>query len=188
MKDAYLSIDLDYWSRHKTTRSANTFFEKVFAIRRPIIVVSQHHLMLRDINKKNYKLLYNIDFHSDIAEPGLWLNEGTWVCYVKWRKNATFEWRYPDYQDCFVDGWGLCNSDHMPETKSDPFTYKNLHSWQIVKHSEGVRGLQWGRIDRVNICLTNPDTVRDVLSELRRRGYTKNLSHRGRKFYKKAGL
>jgi hypothetical protein len=148
--------------------------------------------MLQDINRKNYSLLYNIDFHSDISDPGLGISEGTWVGYVKWRKRGFFEWRYPDYEDCFEEGWGLCNSDHLPYTDTDPFTHEHLHSWRRIMHREGLRDIVWDRIDRVNICLsdqwTKTEPVRDVLRELKRRGYTKNLSRRGRKFYRDSGL
>lgn len=186
MRDAYLSIDLDYFNNPTNTSEVVPFFKNVFQIKRPILIVSTHHLMLHDINQyDHYKLLYNVDYHSDLCElnPG-GIGEGTWVNYVKWRKQATFIWHYP-HPIC-KGGAGLCHEDHDWPSRNNPFTHKDQCEWKVRRVRHGLQKIEWDRIDRINICLSPSWTCRTmsapIIKLLEAKGLLKNLSRKGRIF------
>jgi len=52
-----------------------------------------HHQMLRCVNQSHARRLVNLDAHSDLANKDVdELNIGTWISYVKWRKQGQYIW------------------------------------------------------------------------------------------------
>lgn len=152
-RDVYLSVDLDYWYSKKMGSGLN-FVRELFALRRPITVFTEHHLVLKDISKQ-YRKVYNVDYHSDIGEIHQgWPNCGSWVNYVYGRKNAEFEWRYPNYKECVGLGHGLCNMSHSDGHIDDPFTYKAMHNWKKISRHPGLNEIELDRVDRISLVLS----------------------------------
>jgi hypothetical protein len=152
-RDVYLSVDLDYW-HNKTTGSSLDFVGSLFELERPITVFTEHHLVLKDITKQ-YRKVYNVDFHSDLSETAWrWPNCGTWVNFVYGRENAEFEWRYPSRNLCITKGWGLCHTDHENGNEFDPFNNKSLWTWKNISRKNGLSGIEMDKVDRVSLVLS----------------------------------
>jgi hypothetical protein len=152
-KSVYLSVDLDYWYKPGMRKNID-FIESLLSLGRPITVFTEHQLVLRDI-KKQYKKVYNIDYHSDITEPDAgWPNCAKWVNYVRGRQDAEFEWRMPSWEDCVTYGHGLCHYRHNEHNRWNPFKDNNLHSWKSVGRAAGLRNLPLDDVDRVSLVLS----------------------------------
>ena len=94
----YLSIDIDYWNYAlNRTRKAKAYLDKIALLSRakgiPIQAMMNHHQMLPLVNKSGATTLINIDTHSDLADDTVeQLNVGTWVSYVKQRRQSHYHW------------------------------------------------------------------------------------------------
>jgi hypothetical protein len=95
--------------REKPTEMLD-YLDYLLTLKIPISFFVFHHEILKDINQiENLDTLFNIDFHSDLADnnwprESLKLNEGTWVNFVRFRKRGTFFWLYPDISCYKRDG------------------------------------------------------------------------------------
>lgn len=167
----YLTIDLDYWM-DDTNEGSSKFFQKVFELECPMVVVASHEQVVRYANKTDCRTLYNVDYHSDIVNDEgfseLEFDEGTWGNYIKWRAEGTFIWKHP-HKQCDLK-YGYC---HSPMTKDyNPFVKAEYAGWKTVKKSKGLRGIPWNDITEVCICLsptwTTKESVADVLRNLGR--------------------
>ena len=171
MNKAYLSVDLDYWMLYQDSRSANKFFDKVFALDVPIICVIEHEELLKDMNKKQADILYNIDYHSDLCsdrelyedDPAL---DGSWGNFVSWRKNAEFVWICHDKYHCYEREHGVCHC----EKKYNPFKYQNQTPWKKTRVSQDLKTIDWSIVTRVGVCISpcylDPKTVRGAIKRL----------------------
>ena len=112
----YLSFDLDYYNYTSTTLKMLAKIEKTLnditafsqEYRVPVLAVMNHQQLLTDVNNSQCDTLINVDTHSDLVayEDSFELNCGTWVSYVKWRKNGSYFWIHADetsYGDCSGD-------------------------------------------------------------------------------------
>ena len=107
MPTAYLSIDSDFWmSPKKAFNALHGFYialykGKLKSLRGawpwfnfPVVAVQNHQQMLRHANNHPADILINIDQHSGVAAENeiKELNCGTWISFVKWRKQADYLW------------------------------------------------------------------------------------------------
>jgi hypothetical protein len=162
MTSTYLSVDLDYWGFNKNQRRACTrFFNKLLSLDVPILVVNEHHHMLDDVNSSKCSRIEHIDFHADLSDRPrkvqkithkpfsggkLYLNCGTWLNYVKWRKRGDLIWRYPT--DAAATRLGHCHY------ALDPFVY-DVSEWPKPRRMLGLRGIPWNDIARVGVAISD---------------------------------
>jgi hypothetical protein len=149
---AYLSVDLDFWSKHQDTKSATRFFRRVLGLNAPVTFVIEHEELIDDINKmKNMHTLYNVDYHSDIIAEIDCIDEipedYNWANYVNNRENADYFWIMPN-KKC-NDTWeGLCHSDGI-----NPFDEPGMSGWKDCQFKT-MSFINWKEITRVGVCLS----------------------------------
>jgi hypothetical protein len=91
----YLSIDVDFWS---DAVSAYDKLERLLQLARkrsiPVTAVMNHQQLLPHVNESKARRLVNVDMHSDFGDPTetYTLECGTWVSYVRWRKEGEYLW------------------------------------------------------------------------------------------------
>jgi hypothetical protein len=152
-KNVYLTVDLDYWwtaGMHKNL----DYIKQLLGLNRPVTVYTEHQLILREITKQ-YKKVYNVDYHSDISqrEPG-WPNCGDWVNFTQGRENSEYEWRLPDWKECVTNGGGLCHKGHKENGKMNPFKDDSLHGWKNVGRKQGLRNIPLDDVDKISLILS----------------------------------
>jgi len=174
MKNAYLSIDLDYWCNHKTTESATQFFRRVMGLKVPITFVIEHEELLPDMAKvAKIQTMYNVDYHSDIIAQYDANTETpadyNWANYIKGRSKARFLWICPSLKTCFHDSSGICHGDEI----HNPFTSHRRSGWrqcEVVGSTQLYKAIAWRRVARVGVCLSplyvNLETVAPVIKML----------------------
>jgi len=148
--NAFLSIDLDYWSRDSLPHAATRFFRRLYRrFGRKIMVAVHHHHLLDYVNNRGrgFNTLINVDFHSDLSDdqPGE-LSEANWVNFVNFREKGSYIWRYPDGY-CLSSHTGYCHSG------TNPFDC-NLTGWASVQMRHGLARIPWDSIREVGICLS----------------------------------
>lgn len=156
MRPIYLSIDLDYWCQDDSPSDCRAFFEQVFALKKPIMVVMTHHHLLLDIEASDCLELWNVDWHSDLCEenPPPPLNEGTWGAHISWRSSGTFVWRYPR-DACLKSGSGYCHDN------ANPFIDRAATRWGKTILRKGTKSIPWHRVTRIGLALS-PHWVGDI--------------------------
>lgn len=156
---AYVSIDIDYWANpEKAFNSLRDFFCALYQKKYdkhplwqtscPTIAVMNHQQMLPHVNSRKADVLVNVDTHSDICdEAGLnYLNCGTWVSYVKWRKKSDYLWIRSN--EVFM---GSCNHG---------LNWKEGHGWKSARTLRKVEKidlmqiLDGYNITGVGICMS----------------------------------
>lgn len=116
MNRVFLSIDIDYWNwvnEDLCYKQLCRIFDRLKHLHRDKkTAVMNHQQMLSLVNESRARTLINVDFHSDLAEKDCEeFSCGTWVSYVKWRKenNASYHWIRP-----IVDTFeGDCGQKYM---------------------------------------------------------------------------
>ena len=128
----FLSIDIDYWNNHgivdhNKERNCYNYLESL--MRHPkVSYVYHHHQMLPLVNDSPCRDLINIDDHSDLTDTDIDnLNCGTWITYVKWRKEGSYTWVHGP------DGWD-CNGRDRPIFNKKYIRYK-LSDWKYLNQS-----------------------------------------------------
>lgn len=148
--NAFLSIDLDYWSRDSLPHAATRFFRRLYQrFGRKIMVAVHHHHLLDHVNNRGqgYDTLINVDFHSDLdGEQPNELTEANWVNFVNFREKGSYIWRYPNGH-CLNPHTGFC---HLGD---NPFEH-NLTGWANVRMQYGLARIPWDSIREVGICLS----------------------------------
>lgn len=174
---SYLSIDLDYFAMEGTEdyKSADKFLKKVLNLKLPIFVCKYHDEILEDLNDIKVDNIYQIDYHSDITiEPVVAadFNEGTWANFYQYKKQCTYEWRYPDVELCFRQGKGRCDwhtFDKENDTPVEKWSPKDMGYKKVVR-LQGLNGLDWSSIISVGIslspnwCMPEIDVIYDKYS------------------------
>jgi len=146
----YLSIDLDYWAnkyeKQLSQVNARNFLQKVKSLKKPIFLCSSHEEILSHLNKYKVDKVINVDFHSDVVyedrinyDDPKELNEGTWANYYKYRKSSIFEWRYPNVELCFRQGWGRCEW-LWPDHEIGKFEKRRMGYKKIIR-GQGTCGI-----------------------------------------------
>ena len=149
---SFLSLDIDFWANHEQEkpRQPDIIFNKIFSLNRPVKVFEFHDEILPFLNKIKVDKLYQIDYHSDIADDYNIkrdeLNEGTWANFYKFASDCDFEWRYPSYTNCFARGYGRC--DLAESWLSAKFPYKS------VSRKQGLSNIDWNSIQATAIVLS----------------------------------
>ena len=156
MRDIYLSIDLDYWAKFNSTTDADSFFDQVFNLKLPCHIVASHEQLLPYIKTSKCRHVYNVDYHSDLADFGSRPNEGkvslcdgNWVNYVNFRrKGGEYVWFAPSKDNFKVDN-GYC---HLWK---NPFLCPSVRSdWKKARKEIGWKNVPWHRIKAVGITLS----------------------------------
>lgn len=152
-KNVYLSVDLDYWWKPGMHKNLN-YIKQLLELDRPVTVFTEHQLVLREINKQ-YKKIYNVDYHSDISqrEPG-WPSCGDWVNFVYGRENAEFEWRMPSWKECVTRGHGFCHHPRIEDSHNNPFRDDSIHKWKKVSRQQGLRNIPLDDVDKISLVLS----------------------------------
>lgn len=144
-----VSIDIDYWNFWSTyTQEKHLRRYLDHAVRTaqqkcvPIVAITNHQQILKWANKSKARRILSIDTHSDLRDNGCdELDCGSWVSYVKWRKEGEFHWIHKgrsDYGDC--NGGRVIFQDRRRVKKSfkkylwDPESEYCVVEWKKVRH------------------------------------------------------
>lgn len=169
----YLSIDVDYWRDHTAWiafQDMDRFFQRVINLKVPMLVVEDHHKILKDINRRKFDTLVNMDYHSDLTsyidrDNGVYeyhktspdsrvkgnLNCGTWVNFVKRRETSEYLWIYP--KDICLISDGRC--EDIDIFWNEPAS--EFHNWGKITCQKGwSKYIPWGTVKAVGIALSSP--------------------------------
>jgi len=125
----YLSVDIDFFGcpMYAECEEVEEFLEALFKTsvdaNIPIHSMMNHNQMLQYVDASQARRLINLDAHSDLADKNIdELNIGTWISYVKWRKNGEYIWVRNE-------------RDTYPGECGYQFTDRQNHQtdWKIVK-------------------------------------------------------
>lgn len=107
----YLSIDADYWTNAAKAEQALLAVVNRAANRKvPIVAVMNHQQLLPFVNASSARKLINVDEHSDLASCDIERLEcGSWVSYVRWRRNGEYLW----IRNCKALHVGNCNGNGL---------------------------------------------------------------------------
>lgn len=155
----YFSFDLDYFNFHggklkPFVDRAYSYLEEirhfVAKARIPIVAVMNHQQMLPHVDASRCDTLLNVDTHSDLCESDVVeLNCGTWVAYVKWRKQGTFTWWHG-----YDVSAGDCGTYNLFSDRRK-MVHKGMTDWKVANH---IRCKQVPKltsdIRSVGICLS----------------------------------
>lgn len=163
----YLSIDLDFWNQGKRSLPHLKRFLTTVRHNLPmsrIKVVDSHEELLPHVNESGCDELINIDWHSDVTNrfdsceynlrSPTKLNCGTWVSFVKFRKQGVYTWIHP-YKASDRIAKGYC---HWPlKNIHNPFVNPCLAGWNATrqlknKHPEKV--IPWNSVTHAGICFS----------------------------------
>jgi hypothetical protein len=136
---SYLSIDLDYFF-YEGFEIKDKFLEFMETLNKLCdsknikpSIVKYHHELLPIVDKYSFDNLLHIDFHSDLTDynkEDLYednLNEGTWINFVKKRKNIDFIWYgTSDNEFAYCDKFNVLKEVNRDTKVFDPFDKKNL--------------------------------------------------------------
>lgn len=111
----FLSVDIDFWVGSKNVSiepSLDVFLAQLTSAAQkqhiPITAVDSHQQMLPLVNASTARTLINIDAHSDLTDDKIdFLQCGTWVSFVKWRKEGQYCW----ITNPCMKNEGDCNGD-----------------------------------------------------------------------------
>lgn len=151
---SYLSVDLDYWGMSESATAVG-FINKIISLNKPISVYNSHESILDDLNKRRVDHIYQVDFHSDIVESydkdsDLILEEGTWANFYHWRKNCTFEWRYPSTKSCFTDRMGRCD---LSQYDDKPWPRKKFPYKKVIRR-QGLHYIDWSSVSAIGFAIS----------------------------------
>lgn len=183
----YLSVDLDYWGDGTNAKAQCTrFFNHLFGLGIPILVVRDHEQLLNDVNNSDCARIEHIDYHADLVENPrivrrrlpqfkkakfwpLTLNCGTWLNYVQWKNSGEVVWRYP-HKHCFTVSNGRGNGSCYQML--DPFEDNKVCGWKYTAHGKGLRNIDWVNVAKIGVAISEEywhdygDTYETVLPKL----------------------
>lgn len=175
----FLSIDIDFWNylTHApeiALENLNNLYKHCRTNSVPLTAVCNHNQMLPVVNRSDTNQLINIDYHSDLTTNNVDnLNCGTWVSYVKQRKQSKYKWLHRSHADD-----GECNGDYPIfkgcMTIEREFPGNVVVDWYDYSHVElnGVNFNVKKMFDRENvtqvcICESPAYTNEDILKEFK---------------------
>jgi hypothetical protein len=146
----YLSIDIDFWRKPDVARSALT---KIFSrLPRDVskIAVMNHQQMEWFVSQSDARTLVNIDTHSDITHVDVNdFNCGTWVSYVRWRKDGNYIW----YRSNPSTEAGNCNT-RLTEPWNGGADWKSVTSSYKKQSFDFSSNLDLSNVVGVGLCLS----------------------------------
>jgi hypothetical protein len=150
----YVSVDLDYWGMtERCIGSAIRFLNRIQRLNLPIYVVRSHEKILPHLNQFKVDRIYQIDYHNDIVKEPVSpseLDEGTWANFYEYKNDCVFEWRYPDVQGCFLDGWGRCDWVY---SKDDPWE-PQLMGYKKIIRKQGLSNVDLSDVAGVSMAIS----------------------------------
>jgi len=132
-------------------------------------LVESHEMLLAHINASGCQDVWNIDYHSDLADPDkkgrVPLNCGTWGNHVRFRRKGTFIWCAPR-PGCRDHSAGWCHISR------NPFRY-DCSGWKRTRSFIGTKRIPWEQVHAVGVAIS-PDyfkaqPVANVMRKLRLR-------------------
>jgi len=91
----FLSIDLDFWLGLKADRVDRDLNRIVRHCRHrniPVAAVMNHQQMMPAVSASPARRLLNVDAHDDLIIEPESLGCGSWVSFVEWAPQGTYEW------------------------------------------------------------------------------------------------
>lgn len=152
----FLSIDVDFWADAETLRHQLHLLMDRKSKKIPIIAVMNHQQMLQAVNESNARRLINIDEHSDLAECTVEeLNCGTWISYVKWRREGTYIWiRNSASFHSRCNGNRLKYWDECSDWRSLDSRYIKEHNLKLTNYLRDCVG--------IGLCMSPAFATKDV--------------------------
>jgi hypothetical protein len=181
----YLTVDLDFWGLGSRNHREFPwkFLKKLMSLDVPLKAYDEHHFVISDINKYDYDVLINIDYHSDISNINVEdfaaeksfladnFNCGTWANYVKNRNN--YLWIYPE-RECIsgksnIDSRGYCNDD--PNLNPFLLSKKDVRkccAWKDVAHRKKfITTDELSRVVAISIVLSYDFAAHDHIDSFK---------------------
>jgi len=148
---AYLSIDLDYWDGLHAARAGLNRLLGHFPADFPVLLVGEHHKLLKHANEHPADLLIHIDRHSDYVNEPYELNCGTWISpyRIKWSKGAVYQW----YHDPLYDpDCGRCDTyQGVPFDKLNKISRK---TWKKIERRVRLPDIKKFDIQAIGISIS----------------------------------
>jgi hypothetical protein len=124
----YLSIDMDFFAADavKLADQMPDLIHAALKKRIPVQAVMNHQQMLPFVNVSKARQLVNLDAHSDLeSRDVITLNCGSWVSYVRWRKEGTYLWIRNEWSL-----FGSCNGEARWNKDTD---WENTRTERVSK-------------------------------------------------------
>jgi hypothetical protein len=151
----YLSVDIDFFAPpyYASDEEVLAFLNLIrdFATTKnvPIHAMMNHNQMLKHVDSSQARRLINLDAHSDLADKDVdERNIGTWISYVKWRKEGEYFWLRNER-----DPWaGECGYFFTPRQnkKTDWKKVKTLFSASAI-NSEQINDMN---LVGIGVCMS----------------------------------
>lgn len=137
MADSFVSLDIDFFNPLNHT-SLRPYLDQLTALCRarriPLSAVMNHQQMLGLVNESPADRLVNLDTHSDLGDTSAdMLTCGSWVAYVKWRKQGSYQWLHAGHASA-----GECNGE-FPIFGANGRGHYDLTDWAHVSHRRLLR-------------------------------------------------
>ena len=176
----YISLDMDYFFGVEGEPKDLSIFYKMLELTKKAptkILVEDHHHLLPHINATKPNVIHHIDYHQDISFPyhegdDVPLNCGTFLYFVKDRKNIDFVWHYPNSSCIGPEGNGYCVDPRAkPESKKN-FVFKTQRrSVRLPKISDFLEASAVGiSISRDYVYVSN-ETLSIALDTIKSLGF-----------------
>lgn len=149
---SYLSIDVDYFNhttsyqdKYSVENELGTLLNTCVRNNIPVIAVMNHQQMLPYVDSSKANSLINIDTHADLTDSFVnFLDCGTWVSYVSWRKRGSYTWirAQRGYKE------GNCNR---------PFKWNTGTDWgstEAIRHTTSINQFLLGDCVGVGLCMS----------------------------------
>lgn len=100
----FITVDMDYFNEGTLNQERALYFLELLTAQFPIENISwvmNHQQVLHWANKLSYDHLINIDFHTDLTEKKLKVNDrpklccGSWAAWIKNKNKKKFTWVAP---------------------------------------------------------------------------------------------
>lgn len=150
MVKAVLTVDFDYWAFDTSKPTCLAFMRSLWhrctlgGLKAGPYLYIDHHHMLKHLDAHPASICVNVDMHDDLGDrpPSRKVQCGDWAMAVKWRSQATYEFRYP------LEGPAFCGGTEWNSG------CKRTHGWQRLQRQRGLRGILDYDLVYVGLCLS----------------------------------
>jgi len=160
----YLSVDIDFWMKHRDYANLRNFLELAKGASPNIYIVDSHEGLKAHVNKSGCINLINVDYHSDIYDiknfdhnGEINYNCGTWVNFVNCRNKGRFTWIHPHIGGKGIDR-GYCHVETRRNFRNiNPFFNPSIADWfstYKIETNNPEKHIDWGDIGAVGIAFS----------------------------------